>query len=221
VHFLEIVKKAVKSHVLLAEGSCSWLNFGAMDAILQEELDRSLQCLRAGGVLLYPTDTIWGLGCDPWDLQAVNRIYEIKLRPADKSLILLASTSAQVAAIVGEISLAAWAEMEAAGDRPLTIVYPAAADTYRELMSADGSIAIRITRDPFCKALIDRFGRPITSTSANVSGSAFGGNFWEIPTRIVEGVDHVVAWRREESMASAPSRIVKLLADGKVQEIRP
>jgi L-threonylcarbamoyladenylate synthase len=192
-----------------------------MNTAWESDLSSCLACLHAGGVMLYPTDTIWGLGCDPYSALAVARIYALKGRGAEKSLILLASSLDQVTRLVGDIPDAARQQMNMAGDRPVTIIYPRVLGAASAVAAEDGSLAIRVTSDPFCKVLIEAFGHPITSTSANLSGQPFSGSYADIHWSLVQGADYVVGWRQSETIHAAPSRIVKLLEDGNVQEIRP
>jgi L-threonylcarbamoyladenylate synthase len=193
--------------------------FAPMKAVWEQEIEECLDCLRRGGVLLYPTDTIWGLGCDPRNAEAVTNLFELKGRPADKSLILLAGNVDQVKAIVGDIPNAILPEL--ATDRPTTIVYPSCITLAPGVAGADGSVAIRIAKDPFCQALAAAYGFPIVSTSANISGQAFAGSFADIDRSIIAGADKVVSWRQTEKIVAQPSRILKVLDDGKVQLIRP
>jgi L-threonylcarbamoyladenylate synthase len=202
-------------------GWCISLIIAAMNTAWESDLASCLACLRAGGVILYPTDTIWGLGCAPSSAAAVSKIYDMKGRGAEKSLILLASSLDQVSRLVGDIPDAARQQMKEAGDRPITIIYPRVLGAASAVAAADGSLAIRVTVDPFCKALIDAFGHPVTSTSANLSGQPFTGSFADIHRSLVQSADYVVRWRQAEEIHAAPSRIVKLLEDGNVQEIRP
>lgn len=195
------------------------VNFAPMKADWELEIEACLQCLDSGGVLLYPTDTIWGLGCDPRNGEAVKRLFELKGRPADKSLILLASSLEQVRGIAGEVPELILEESLSA--RPTTVVYPSSTALAPGVAAADGSVAIRIAQDPFCKALTAAFGMPITSTSANLSGQAFAGSFADVAEPIVAGADYVVRWRQAEKISAQPSRILKLSPDGKVQVLRP
>jgi L-threonylcarbamoyladenylate synthase len=185
------------------------------------EIPSAVACLKSGGTLLYPTDTIWGLGCDPRNTAAVEKLFILKGRPKEKSLILLASSVAQVQSIVGNIPAAAIHLLHTPSDRPLTIVYPESKKIGEGIAAPDGSIAIRITQDPFCQALITAFDHPITSTSANLSGHPFNGTFQDIPSQIRTGADHIIHHRQDENTQSPPSKIIKLLPDGTLQVIRP
>jgi L-threonylcarbamoyladenylate synthase len=185
------------------------------------EIPAALQCLQAGGILLYPTDTIWGLGCDPRDAAAVEKLFTLKGRPKEKSLILLASSVQQVQSIVTEIPPAAIDLLQSRSDRPLTIIYPQARGLAPDVASQDGSIAIRITQDPFCQALITAFGHPVTSTSANLSGQSFNGSFSDIPASIIDGAHCVIRHRQGETIHALPSRIIKILPGNQIQVIRP
>lgn len=187
----------------------------------QSELAECVACLQSGGVLLYPTDTIWGLGCDPRNGAAVQKIFDLKGRSADKGLILLANSMSMVEKLVDAVPPMAHALMAEAGERPLTIVYPSGRGVVPQVLAPDGSMAIRIPADPFCLALIQALGHPITSTSANISGDHFPGSFEFVDRHILNGVDYVVHWRQSEEIIAASSRIVKLLPDGGLQVVRP
>lgn len=173
-----------------------------------EDLSKCLETLWGGGVILYPTDTIWGLGCDPRNADAVRRLFELKQRPPEKSLLLLAADKVQVEAVVREMPPGVEEAIEAS-EKPLTIIYPAKVGLAPGVCAQDGSVGIRIPADPFCLALTEAFGFPITSTSANLSDQAFNGSFRNVHPSIVEGADHAVGWRRGDKMSSVPSRIVK------------
>ena len=190
-----------------------------MDIPYFDDVSACLQALRAGGVILYPTDTIWGLGCDPRNADAVRRLFSLKQRPPEKSVLLLAAGMEQVEMVAGEIPAGTEAQISGS-DRPLTIIYPNADGLAHGVCAEDGSVGIRIPDDPFCKALTEAYGFPITSTSANLSNQPFDGSFSDVPSAIVEGADHVVVWRRAAKVDRRPSRIVKWMGAGEWLVIR-
>ena len=191
-------------------------------------IDSALQVLRSGGVILYPTDTIWGLGCDATNPQAVERIFQIKKRPEAKSLVLLASDLNMVAKYVKAIPNIA-IDLVEVNDRPMTIIYPDAitsdvADRHyiaRNAVAEDGSVGIRIPLSEFCVELARKLGRPIVSTSANISGEPSPQVFADIPQEIRDAVDYVVPQRLEKDSTGFASQIIKVEMDGCVQIIRP
>lgn len=193
-------------------------------------MGRALEVLRRGGTLLYPTDTVWGLGCDAADPEAVARIYALKRRPDSKSLVLLASDVDMVCRYVREMPEIAVQLIEV-NDRPMTIVYPGAvcgeegqpADRRRlafNVVADDGSVGIRIPMSDFCRRLVSAFGRPIVSTSANVSGEPAPKNFAEISEEIRQGVDYVVDASLEGGATGRSSSIIKVGVDSSVEIIR-
>ncbi len=183
-----------------------------------EDLKKSLEILKAGGIILYPTDTIWGLGCDATNESSVQRIFHIKKRADEKSMLILLDTPGRLHqyVIVPEI---AWELLEA-GTSAMTIIYPAAKNLAPSLISLDGSTGIRITKDEFCQELIKRFGKPIVSTSANISGNPSPEIFDEIDDEIKTSVDYIVKWRQQDMNKRAPSSIIKLEANGVFKIIR-
>jgi len=187
---------------------------------MNEEIEKALEVLRQGGTILYPTDTIWGIGCDATNRDAVQKIYKIKERDDRKSMLVLIDNVSRLTYYISEVPEIAY-ELIDVSDKPLTIIYPEARHLPENLLAEDGSLGIRITSDPFCKKLIGRCGKPIVSTSANLSGQPAPSNFSLIPEEIVKGVDHVVNWRREETAAAVPSSIIKLDNRGHIQILRP
>ena len=184
-----------------------------------EEIKRTVEALRNGKVILYPTDTIWGIGCDASNAQAVDKIFEIKSRPTEKSMIVLLDDAIQLNKYIQEIPAIAWDLIEVA-DKPLTIVYSGAKNLPSNVINPDGSIAIRIVADPFCKQLIHRLGKPIISTSANLSGEMTPSNYSEISENIISSVDYVVQHRRDDKSIKKPSSIIRLNHDGEIKIIR-
>ena len=185
----------------------------------QEEVEKALRVLQEGGVILYPTDTIWGLGCDATNEAAVRRIYEIKQREDSKSLIILVAEERDILQLVVAPDLSVFNYLEEQ-TRPTTVIFEGATNLPDSLIAADGSIAIRIVQDPFCRHLIKRLRKPIVSTSANISGQPSPQNFQSVSLAIREAVDHVVQWRQEETNPAQASRIVKWNSDGSVTVIR-
>jgi L-threonylcarbamoyladenylate synthase len=187
--------------------------------IFEEDLKESLNTLRKGGVLLYPTDTIWGLGCDPTNEPAVNRIFQLKSRGENKSLIILADSISMIERYVTEIPEIVY-ELAEVSDTPLTIIYPKGKNLALGVCSADGSVAIRICMDEFCSELISRFRKPIVSTSANLSGSPSPGNFSEIDNILVNKVDYVVKFRQDDRSKNMASPVIKVNLNGTIEIIR-
>lgn len=186
----------------------------------ETEVEAALEVLRKGGVILYPTDTIWGLGCDATHAEAIKKIYDIKQREDTKSLIILVADERQILQYVAAPELGVFEFMESQ-TRPTTFIFENAIGLPENLVAQDGSIAIRLVKDDFCRHLIRRLGKPIVSTSANISGQASPQNFGEVAEEIQKKVDHVVQWRKEERGTSQPSRIIKWNQDGSHQIIRP
>lgn len=179
----------------------------------------AIQTLKSGGVLLYPSDTIWGLGCDVRNDQAIDKILELKNRPASKGLIVLISKIEQLSEYVEQVPDLAWDLVEFAED-PLTIIYPKGKNVSPSLLGPDGSIAIRLVKDEFCKGLIYRYQRAIVSTSANLSGEPSPLNFVGIALSIVDGVDYVLKNPAGEGAAKKASKIVQLGLHGDYKLIR-
>jgi len=187
--------------------------------MLKQEVEKALEVLRQGGIILYPTDTIWGIGCDATNAEAVDRVYKLKGRDAAKSMIILLDTESKLPSYVREVPEIAYDLIEYA-ENPLTIIYSGAKNLASNVVGADGSIAIRVTRDEFCKQLIQRFKKPIISTSANLSNESSPANFQEVHDDIVTGVDLVVDWKQDDTTAKKPSTIMKLEPDGRFAFIR-
>jgi len=186
---------------------------------MEEDIRNSLKILKSGGIILYPTETIWGIGCDATSEGAVKRISQIKKRADVKSLLVLLDDPGKLHHYVKIIPDIAW-ELINIADRPLTIIYPQGKNLARDLLHGDGSVGIRITSDNFCKNLITRLGRPIVSTSANISGENPPVNFKEIPDSIKASMDYIVRWRQDDKAKGMPSAIIKLGIHGEVEIIR-
>ena len=187
---------------------------------MEEELKNALEVLRKGGTLLYPTDTVWGLGCDARNKEAVNKIFKIKERAEYTSMVVLVCNDKMINRYVKEVPAIAWDLIEAAGNDPLTIIYPDGRMLAENIIAADGSVGIRIVRDEFCKNLIHKFGKPIVSTSANISGEPTPVSFSEINPKIMNKVDYIVNLRQLEVNNTKPSTIIKVAMNGEVKIIR-
>ena len=185
----------------------------------EEDLRKAVECLRKGGVILYPTDTIWGIGCDATDSEAVKRIYRLKQREDSKSMLVLVNNEAALERIVPEVPEIAWELLEAAVN-PLTVIYDGATGVAPELIADDGSLGIRITNESFSKELCRRFGKPIVSTSANISGKKSPTGFKDISEDVKNGVDYIVGYRQNDTTPANPSNIIKLGRGGVVKIIR-
>ncbi|MBE9603020.1 L-threonylcarbamoyladenylate synthase [Pedobacter sp. MC2016-24] len=187
--------------------------------MLRTEIDKALAVLKAGGVILYPTDTIWGLGCDATNEAAVAKINAIKGRAEDKSLIILLDSDAKLQSYVTEIPEVAYELIEYT-EQPLTLVLSGAKNLAKNVINADGSIGVRIVKHDFCEQLIQRFRKPITSTSANLSGQPAPRFFDDIADEIKAAVDHIVDWEQELKVDKRPSTIMKLSPGGQFSFIR-
>lgn len=185
---------------------------------MKEEIDNALKVLKAGGIIAYPTDTVWGLGCDATNSEAIKRIYEIKQRPLHKSLIVLLDQDIKLNKYLKEVPEVAWQLIETA-TAPLTIIYESAKGFAPEALNDDGTIGIRITNDEFCRSLISKLGKPLISTSANLSGEKTDGSFSSISPSILSSVDYVVNLRRNEKVGPA-STIIRLALNGEFSIVR-
>jgi L-threonylcarbamoyladenylate synthase len=186
---------------------------------MEEEIRRSVESLEKGRIILYPTDTIWGIGCDATLSKPVDRIYKLKQRFERKSMIVLLDDAEKLAKYVKIVPPIAYDLIERYLE-PLTIIYPDAINVAKNVLAEDGTLAIRIVRDPFCREMIHRLGRPIVSTSANVSGQPAPLLFPNITKEIVTGVDYVVNIHREEIIRTKPSTIIRILRNGEFEVIR-
>jgi L-threonylcarbamoyladenylate synthase len=185
----------------------------------KEDINESLIALRKGGIILYPTDTIWGLGCDPTNPAAVERIFRIKSREPGKSLLILVDGEAMLERYVNEVPEIAW-ELTSVSDDPLTVIYPYGKNLAPWVCSEDGSIGIRICRDEFCHDLIRRFRKPLISTSANFSGKPSPENFTDIDKTLIKAADYVVKYRQDDRRKYSSSPVIRLGADGTIKIIR-
>lgn len=187
--------------------------------IFEEDIKASLITLRNGGVILYPTDTIWGLGCDATNPSAVEKIFNIKSRSLSKSMIVLVDGERMLERYVNDIPEISY-ELTAVSDTPLTVIYPNGRNLAPGVCSEDGSVGIRICKDEFCSELITRFRKPIISTSANLSGRPSPENFGHIEKPVVEAVDFVVKYRQDDRRKDTPSPVIKLEKNGTIKIIR-
>ena len=185
----------------------------------REDINQALETLKSGGLILYPTDTIWGIGCDATNAEAVEKVFELKGRSKDKSMILLLHNDNQLAGYVKDIPDVAYELIEVT-DRPLTVIYSKAKNLAPNVIAENGSVGIRIVKHPFCEQLLQRFRRPIVSTSANLSGAASPQCFDDIDESIKEGVDYVVKFGQDEQNKGKASMIMKLDPSGKFEFIR-
>lgn len=185
----------------------------------KEDIREAIRVMREGGIILYPTDTVWGIGCDATNEEAVRKIYNLKKRSDSKSMLVLTDHIAKVERVVEEIPEVAYELIDVA-DKPLTIIYSGAKNLAKNLIASDGSVGIRITKENFSKALCESFRKPIVSTSANISGEPTAHNFCEISEEIKKGVDYIVKFRQDDSSKAMPSSIIKLEAGGVVTVIR-
>jgi len=186
---------------------------------MTEDIKKACEVMAAGGIILYPTDTIWGIGCDATNEKAVQRVYELKRRADNKAMLVLMDSEAKLDRYVSDVPDIAW-DLISVSDKPLTIIYSSAKNLATNLLGADGSVGIRITNEEFSKKLCERFRKPLVSTSANVSGEPSPANFSEVSEVIKEGVDYIVGYRQDDMSKAAPSGIIKLGAGGLVQVIR-
>lgn len=184
-----------------------------------EEVDAALHVLRSGGTILYPTDTIWGLGCDATNENAVRKIFDIKKRSDSKSLIILVAEERDILQYIAAPDLAVFNFLENQ-TKPTTVIFENAIGLPPNLIAGDGSVAIRIVSDEFCRHLIKRLRKPIVSTSANISGEASPRFFDEVPAAIKNTVDHIAKWRQEDKTPSQPSQIIKWKGNGSYDVIR-
>lgn len=187
--------------------------------MLREEINSALEILKNGGVILYPTDTVWGLGCDATNEEAVAKINDIKGRSADKSLIVLLANENNLQSYVTQIPDVAYELIEYA-ENPMTIVFSGAKNLAKNVINADGSVGIRIVKHDFCEQLIQRFRKPIVATSANLSGKPTPLFFDDIDPEIIDAVDYVVDLEQENRTAKKPSTIIKLGPSGQFEFIR-
>jgi L-threonylcarbamoyladenylate synthase len=186
---------------------------------MMEEIKRALRFLKEGKVILYPTDTIWGIGCDATLVKPVDRIYKIKQRFESKSMIVLLDQADKLTLYVEKVPAIAYDLIERYHE-PLTIIYPKAKNIAKNVVPEDGTIAIRIVRDDFCRQLIDALGKPLVSTSANISGQPAPITFSKIPDAVKNGVDYIVNHNRDVIIRTKPSTIIRLQDNGEFEVLR-
>lgn len=213
----------------ISEKSSTFARYFASMRYEKEDIEAALRVLRAGGIIVYPTDTVWGIGCDATNAEAVQRLYALKRREDSKSMLVLLDSTAKLNYYVTDVPETAWALLEASDlsdesdisdTKPLTIIYPKARNLAANLLAEDGSIGIRITNEPFSKALCERLRHPIVSTSANISGEPTARFFNEISPQILAQADYVCQFRRDDDCPHEPSSIIKINEDGTFAIIR-
>lgn len=185
----------------------------------EQDIKNAIEAMKKGGVILYPTDTVWGIGCDATNAEAVKRVYDIKQRDDSKALICLVDSDARLQRYVRNVPDVAWQLIDCV-EKPTTLILDGAVNLAPNLIAEDGSIGIRITKEAFSHELCYRFQKAIVSTSANISGEPAAQNYRDIDPRILEKVDYVCWTRRQEHQPHQPSSIIKLSADGQVVIIR-
>lgn len=189
----------------------------------EEDIKNAVETMRRGGTILYPTDTIWGIGCDATNAEAVKKVYDIKQRDDSKALICLVDSDARLQRYVRQVPDVAWQLIDSLKDsdaRPTTLILDGAVNLAPNLIADDGSIALRITQEPFSRELCYRFQKAVVSTSANISGEPAAQNYRDIDPRIIEAVDYVCWSRRQEHQPHQPSSIIRLRENGEVEIIR-
>lgn len=199
----------------------------------KEDLQEALRVLRDGGVIVYPTDTVWGIGCDATNEEAVRKIYRLKQREDSKSMLVLMDSAAKLPYYIGDIPEAAEMLLDAQNTehsaqidlpeeelKPMTIIYPHARNMAKNLIAEDGSIGIRITNEAFSKALCAQLRHPLVSTSANISGHPTARFYHEIESEVLDGADYVCRFRRDDDTPHEPSSIIKINDDGSYKIIR-
>lgn len=185
----------------------------------QDDIKNAVEVMKKGGVILYPTDTVWGIGCDATNPEAVAKVYKIKQRDDSKALICLVDSDVRLQRYVRDVPEVAWDVMELA-TQPTTVIFDKGVNIAPNLIADDGSIAMRITKEPFSRELCYRFQKPIVSTSANISGRPAAQNYNDIDEELLSAVDYVCQSRRQERKPHVPSKIIRLKADGQVEVIR-
>ena len=187
---------------------------------MEDDIKKACEIMEKGGIILHPTDTIWGIGCDATNEDAVKRVYEIKKRIDSKALIVLVDKPVKVEFYVREVPEIAWNLIDVA-DKPLTIVYPNARNLATNVLADDGSVGIRITQETFSRKLCERFRKAIVSTSANISGQPAPTNFNEISDEIKQAVDYVVTYRQDDPYQPSPSSVIWIGEGGVIKILRP
>ena len=186
---------------------------------IEDDIKQAVEVMRKGGVILYPTDTVWGIGCDATNAEAVSRVYEIKKRSDSKAMICLVDSDARLQRYVRNVPNVAWDLLDCV-DKPTTVILDGAVNLAPNLIAEDGSVALRITGEAFSKELCYRFQKPGVSTSADISGEPAAQNYRDISQEIIDSVDYVCWTRRQEHKPHKPSAIIKLGQGGEIQIIR-
>ena len=181
-------------------------------------MEKALEILKNGGVILYPTDTIWGIGCDATNVEAINKIFEIKKREKTKSMIILVENERRLQDLV-DVPEIAWQIIDLS-EKPVTIVYENPKNLPKEILAEDGSIGIRLVKDDFCKKLISKLNKPLVSTSANFSGDKSPLKFSDISQELIDAVDYAVEENRESVSKYSGSSVIKIWSDGRVKVLR-
>ena len=184
-----------------------------------KDINAAVEVMRRGGVILYPTDTVWGIGCDATNPEAVAKVYAIKHREDSKAMICLVDSEARLQRYVRNVPNVAWDVIEMA-TQPVTVILDGASNLAPNLLAEDGSVAMRVTREPFSNQLCYRFQKAIVSTSANISGMPPASNYRDIDPELLQAVDYVCTSRRQENQPHTPSRIIRLRPHGEVEIIR-
>ena len=185
----------------------------------EEDIKKAVEVLRKGGVILYPTDTVWGIGCDATNAEAVAKVYQIKQRDDSKAMICLVDSAMRMQRYVRNVPNVAWDLVELA-TKPTTLILDDAVNLAPNLIAEDGSVALRVTAEPFSKELCYRFQKALVSTSANISGQPAASTYKDINEELLNAVDYVCWSRRQEHKPHTPSCIIKLNKDGEVTVIR-
>jgi L-threonylcarbamoyladenylate synthase len=187
--------------------------------MIKDEVAKALKVITEGGIILYPTDTIWGIGCDATNTEAIRRIFKLKQRDEAKSMIVLIDTENKLESYISDVNPLAY-DLIAYAENPLTLVMPGAKNLSPAIINKDSSIGIRVVKHPFCEQLIQRLRKPLVSTSANISGKASPQYFAQVSDEIINGVDYVVDLEQQDMEIKNPSTIMRLEPDGKFQFIR-
>lgn len=186
---------------------------------MRKSVEKSVEILKKGGIILYPTDTVWGIGCDATNYDAVSRIFQVKQRSESKSLIILVNSEAMLKHYVAEIPTQILEFLQRV-ESPTTVIYKKPKNLASNVIAQDNSVAIRIVKDDFCQRLIAEFGKPIVSTSANISGESTPAHFGQIDPRIVNQMDFVVKYRQDDRQIASSSRLIRFSSEGKVEILR-
>lgn len=184
------------------------------------DIQQCIEVLNRGGTILYPTDTVWGIGCDASNPAAIDRLYQIKQRNPGKSMIILLADETDIPSYTRQRNVTVYDYIKGIR-KPVTVIYSDAINLPASLINADGSIGIRIVKDEFCRELIHRLGKPLVSTSSNVSGYPPPAFFADIDNQIKDAVDYIVRYRQDDEVPGEPSTVIRLHENGKFDVIRP